>query len=172
MYHALVLLLIFLVVLTACEKSTWTLVSPNSEATMIELKSEANLPPDVSSAVADCSSANNDPSERVVVIQGIFDSAGEKLLELKPLHYYSWRSRHPTPYQQKGRFIVEITYVSGEVTTVPFDALVADDSSPGITEHGFFEVIVPVSGKIASILITDETRRAIFARIDGSKILP
>jgi hypothetical protein len=136
---------------------------------MIELKSEANLPPDVSSAITDCGSASNDLSEGVVVIQGIFDSAGERLLELKPVRYYSWHSRHPTPYQQKGCFIVEITYVSGEVTTVPFDALVADDSSPGITEHGFFEVIIPVSGKIASILITDETRRTIFARIDGSK---
>lgn len=67
---------------------------------------------------------------------------------------------------------MEITYVSGEMTTVPFNALVADDSSPGITEHGFFEVIVPVSGKIASILVTDETRRTIFAHIDGSKVLP
>jgi len=66
---------------------------------------------------------------------------------------------------------VEIIYVSGEVITVPFDALVAGDSSPGITQHGFFEVTVPVSGKIASILITDATRRTIFARIDGSEIL-
>lgn len=138
---------------------------------MIELKSEANLPADVSSGITDLS-ANNKLSEDVVVIQGIFDSIGEKLLELKPVRYYSWRSRHPTPHQQKGRFIVQINYVSGEFTTVPFDAIVADDSSPGITTHGFFEVIVPVSGKIASILITDATRRTVFARFDGSKVVP
>jgi hypothetical protein len=123
-----------------------------------------------SPGITDLASTNDELSEGVVVIQGIFDSAGEKLLELKPVRYYSWHSRHPTPHQQKGRFIVEINYVSGEVTITPFDALVADDSSPGRTEHGFFEVIVPVSGKIASIRITDETRRTIFAVIDSSKI--
>ncbi len=170
MYDALVLLLILFVVHAACEKSTLKRVSRNREATVIEVTNEANLPPNVSSAITDCSSANNAQREGVVVIQGIFDSAGEKLLQLKPVRYYSWHSKHPTPYQQKGRFIVAITYASGKVTTVPFDALVADDSSPGITEHGFFEVTIPVSGKIASILITDETRRTIFARIDGSEI--
>ena len=126
---------------------------------------------DVTSSIKVSNSANHELSEGVVVIQGIFDSAGEKLLELKPVRYYSLHSSHPIPHQQKGHFTVEIIYVSGEVITVPFDALVAGDSSPGITEHGFFEVTVPVSGKIASILITDATRRTIFARIDGSEIL-
>lgn len=115
---------------------------------------------------------NNQPIEGVVVIQGIFDSAGEKLLELKPVRYYSWRSSRPTPHQQQGRFIVEFTYASGKVTIVPFDALVADDSSPGMIRHGFFEVIVSVSSKIASILVTDANRRTVFARVKGSEVLP
>jgi hypothetical protein len=170
MYHALAFLLMFLVVHAAREKSTLKPVSSNSEATLIEVTSEAKLPANVSSAITDCTSANNALSSGVVVIQGLFDSAGEKLLQLKPVRCYSWHSKQPTPYEQKGRFIVEITYASGEVTTVSFDALVADDSSPGITKHGFFEVTVPVSGKIASILITDRIRRTIFARIDGSEI--
>lgn len=107
-------------------------------------------------------------SEDVVVIQGIFDPPGEKLLELKPARLYHRRSAQ-TLLQQQGLYVVKVAYATGEVTIVPFDAFVADDA--GRTVHGFFEVEVRVRGKIASILITDASGARVFARIDGSEIL-
>ena len=113
--------------------------------------------------------AGGDVSDGVVVIQGIFDPTGERLLELKPVHRYSYRSGS-IPNQKEGRFTVVVTYRTGKVTKVPFDALVADDSYPGRVRHGFFEVIVPVRGEISFILVTDAGGRRVFARIDGSEI--
>jgi hypothetical protein len=111
----------------------------------------------------------DNPSDGVVVVQGIFDAAGERLLQLKPIHRYSYHSV-PTPNQPQGRFAVIVTNASGRVTRVRFDALVSDDGSPGGTRHGFFEVVVPVQGKIASVCITDADRRKTFACVEGSEI--
>src|SRR5438105_1315032 len=125
----LVLLLASLVAFSACSSSASKSASSISEGAM-------NKPTDVATGKA---------SQGVVVIQGIFDPTGEKLLELKPVHRYVGHSR-PIPNQREGRLVVEVTYVNGKMTTVPFDALVADDS--GATRYGFFEVVVPVSGEI------------------------
>ena len=103
---------------------------------------------------------------RVVVIQGIFDPTGERLLELKPVCWYATSITSPKTSQPSGRFSAEITSATGAVVTRPFNARVADDSFPGITQHGFFEVSVPVSGTIVSIFITDATRTKVFAHID------
>lgn len=138
---------------------------------MIKPDIEATSLSEDTASVMNPSGRISEPSEGVVVIQGIFDPAGKNLLELKPLRRYSWRSG-PTPNQREGRFVVRVTYVTGKVTTVPFDALVADDSDPGVISHGFFEVVVPVSGEIASIRITDASGEITFALIDGSEIRP
>jgi hypothetical protein len=108
-------------------------------------------------------------SKGVVVVSGIFDHAGENLISLKPARRYNWRSR-PIPEQSQGRFLVKVEYTNGEATIVPFDALVADDA--GRTWHGFFEVTVPLKGKIASIRITDTSGRKQFALIKASEIQP
>jgi hypothetical protein len=105
----------------------------------------------------------------VIVIQGIFDSTGERLLELKPLRRYTYHSG-PIPDQREGRFAVRVAFASGITTTVHFDALVADDA--GRMAHGFFEVVVPVSDEIASICITDASGRKIFACVSGAQIAP
>ncbi|MDQ6651816.1 MAG: hypothetical protein M3Y84_03635, partial [Acidobacteriota bacterium] len=105
---------------------------------------------------------NKPAAQGVLVISGIFDPAGEKLLQLKPVRYYSWHSG-PVPNQPQGRFMAKVTYVNGEVTKLPFDALVADDA--GRTRHGFFELVVPVSGAIDSISVTDASGEKLFALI-------
>jgi hypothetical protein len=104
----------------------------------------------------------------VVVIQGIFDAAGQKLLDLKPVRRYSYNSK-PIPDQPQGQYKVTVTYTTGAPTIVPFDALVADDA--GHTAHGFFEVTVPLSGEIAAIRITDASGQTVFATIEASEII-
>jgi hypothetical protein len=111
--------------------------------------------------------ARDASTEGVVVIQGIFDASGEKLLELKPVQRYAYHSR-TIPGQREGRFVVTVTFMSGTATAVPFDALIADDA--GRMVHGFFEVVIPVTDGIASICITDASGRKTFACVDGSKI--
>lgn len=109
--------------------------------------------------------------ESVVVIQGIFDPTGDKLLELKPVRRYDYRAR-PAPNQSHGRFRVEVTSVTGVVIIVPFDALVANDANPGVTNYGFFEVVVPVREAVAVVRISDGSGAKTFARIDGAAIVP
>jgi len=123
-----------------------------------------SLQTDTVGTLSDTSMANSG----VIVIQGIFDPAGEKLLELKPVHRYSYHSG-PIPDQRKGRFAVRVAFASGRITTVPFDALVADDA--GRMAHGFFEVTVPVSGEVTSICVTDESGSKTFACVSGAKDL-
>lgn len=123
---------------------------------------------DATSSAANHGVASSDLSQSVIVIHGIFDPAGEELLELKPVRQYTYHSG-PIPNQPAGRFVVKIIYVTGDKTTVPFDALVADDA--GRTQHGFFEVVVPVIGEIETILVSDASGEKTFARIVGSEIL-
>lgn len=117
-------------------------------------------------------SSHPGPNEGVAVIQGIIDPLGEQLVELKSVRYYATRSSPLATQQNSGRFRAEVASAMGEVTTVSYDALVADDSFPGITQHGLFEVTVPVNDKIASIFISDATRSKVFARIDVQAGLP
>jgi hypothetical protein len=164
----MVLLLVVLLVLDISYPLASSDARSIREASVMKSVSEAVQPPGATSGVTSSSSTSNAPNEGVVVIHGIFDAAGEKLLKLEPVHRYAYRSR-TTPDQQEGRFAVRVTFVSGNVTTVPFDALIADDA--GRIAHGFFEVIIPVSGGIASIRITDASGGKTFARVDGLQIL-
>ena len=67
---------------------------------------------------------------------------------------------------------MKVAFTNGDVTIVPFDALVADDSSPGQTRYGFFEVEVPLRGNVDFVLITDSSGEKTFARVEGSEIRP
>ena len=102
----------------------------------------------------------------VLVVSGIFDNAGENLLSLKPVRRYQWRSR-PVPEQPQGRFVVRVEYENGGETLVPFDALVSDDA--GRTRHGFFEVIVPLTGEPKSVRITDASGRKEFSHVKATE---
>ena len=96
-------------------------------------------------------------SERVVVIQGIFDPEGEKLVYLEPVFRFPWPSQ-PTAREETGSFVAEVTDEAGNVTTALFDALVADDSGEvGEQQVGFFEVMlaVPPDLEIVSARISD-----------------
>lgn len=157
---AIIVLLLAMITISACNTSRSTTVLSTSEVRAIKPTGETMRPP---------SGTASQGNMGVVVIQGIFDSAGENLLELKPVHRFAYSSP-PIPNQSTGRFLVQVFFRNGEVTTVPFDALVADDA--GRTQHGFFEVTVPVSSEIDYILITDAIGVKTFARINASDIIP
>lgn len=127
------------------------------------ISADPSLVPD---RVAPC-----DGKKSVVVIQGIFDPTGKELTELGPvrLRPESWAMETNSG---DGHFIAEVTGVNGRVTSVPFDALIADDSNPGVVRHGFFTVVVSVCGEVATIRITDATGETVFGQMNGSDILP
>jgi len=111
-------------------------------------------------------------SERVAVVQGIFDPSGEKLLELKPVLRLPWPSE-PT-LERSGPYIVEITDDAGSVTRTPFNALIADDPDQR-EEHeinGFFEVMVavPPDREIVKLRITDSSGRREYGGLAQSKL--
>lgn len=105
--------------------------------------------------------AQQEVSERVLVVQGIFDPAGEELVRLEPAFRFPWLSQ-PAPAQADGAFRVEVIDDLGQSYVVFFDALVGDDAgdAPGEGEfHGFFEVMVPVppTREAVSLQVTDAT---------------
>lgn len=102
-------------------------------------------------------------SSRLVVIQGIFDPSGGRLVQLKPVFRYPWLSQPTAPLQRTGfasplvtqeQFAAEITEASGRVTTIPFNPRVADDPGKGEEEMlGFFEIMAPIPGEVALLKI-------------------
>jgi hypothetical protein len=110
-----------------------------------------------------------DFSERVLVIQGIFDPTGTELRQLKPVFRYPWLSRptaSPSPPppprririprlipRQNERFTAQVIDVNENVITVPFDPQVADDPDQRVEEEipGVFEVMIPLSTEVASL---------------------
>ena len=104
----------------------------------------------------------------VLVVQGIFNAQGDSLVRLNPVTRHSWQSG-ALPNQKTGRFAVRVTFASGEITVIPFDALVAADDQHG-TRHGFFEVVVPIRGTVRTIRITDATGEKVFAHLTEADI--
>jgi hypothetical protein len=110
-------------------------------------------------------SAAQRPSSRVAVIQGIFDETGQRLIELRPVFRYPYRSV-PTPTDRSGPFMAELRTTTGRTTRVPFNATVGDDQEPGVhTKNGFFEVMVPVSGELSRLRITDRSGSRTFGQL-------
>lgn len=99
-----------------------------------------------------------EPSQRVAVIQGIFDRSGSKLIRLEPVIRFPWSSEPSLP-SDAGAYVAELTDDAGAVTQTRFDARVADDPDKS-EEHeapGFFEVMVAVdpAREISQLRIID-----------------
>ncbi len=152
----------------ACSGSKSKPETATTEARPLVNQSATPAPPDSASPALSPMKAEG-ANEGVLVIQGIFDPTGTKLVELKPVRHYA-RVSGPLPNQTQGRFVVRVLFAHGGVTNVYFDALVADDSASGGTVHGFFEVTVPAGGEVESIRITDAADQKTFARIAGPEI--
>jgi hypothetical protein len=104
-----------------------------------------------------------------LVIQGAFDPTGRKLVRLKPVFRYPWRSEASIP-DKRGPFIVRVRSTAGTVVSVPFEARLGNDA--GVERFGAFEVIVPLSGQVSSIAIMDRRGRRTFATMRRPKIPP
>jgi hypothetical protein len=123
------------------------------------------------SAATDNGKDEENPSERVLVIQGIFNPQGDSLVSLEPVFSFPWLSQ-ATPLRQTGVFAVEVTDEAGNVTRARFDALVADDSGEeGEVRHGFFEIMlaVPSNREVVSLRITDAEGARVFGGFDRSQ---
>ena len=104
----------------------------------------------------------------VVVVSGVFDPSGDRLVELRPPQRHV-RPAGSLPASSAGRFEVNVNYLTGEPWSVGFDALVADDS--GASQHGFFEITVPEDRPIETITIEDTVSGEIVATMKGSDIV-
>ena len=113
-----------------------------------------------------------DLASDVLVVQGIFDRTGERLLQLKPGFRYPWRSQ-PTQVrrEQQFRYAVRAVTTTGPVTAA-FNPYVADDDGKNSSVPGFFEVMVPVIGQVRSIAITDLSGGRTFGSIEGGPQSP
>lgn len=114
--------------------------------------SEPVIPPDPTAAAAD--------ARQALLVRGIFDPTGAEMVRLDPAAVVPGPAREPVS-GTRGLFVLEVTFADGSVTRVPFDALIADDSGSGTTEHGFFEVSAPVDGEIVDARVL---------RADGSVV--
>ncbi|MDX2040438.1 MAG: hypothetical protein SF097_04275 [Acidobacteriota bacterium] len=119
---------------------------------------------------------DNPFSQRVAVIQGIFDPAGERLISLRPVFRYPWPSQ-PSQFVGTGRYAVEVTDNAGSVTRVMFNPKFFIDADkqqnafqPDVEEVGFFEVMVPVhpDREISSVRITDSAAQRVFGSVNRS----
>jgi hypothetical protein len=104
-----------------------------------------------------------------LVVQGFFDRSGKKLTSLKPVFRYPWRSEATIP-NRRGPFAVRARSERGTLLTVPFDTRVGNDA--GAERRGFFEVIVPLSGQVSSIAITNRSGRQTFETRRRPKLAP
>ena len=112
-----------------------------------------------SGILSDSPDAQGDkPSERVLVVQGIFDPKGTRLLRLKPAFRFPWASQ-PTSRRAEGRYAVDVTFVGGGASRASFEPTVADDA--GHISFGFFEVMVavPPDRDVATLQIVDAQGR-------------
>ena len=105
----------------------------------------------------------------VAVIQGRFDPTGRRLISLKPVFRFPWLSQPTLKKEGPFRAIVQ---TSAGTQRVPFDAGVRDDPSREIETFGFFEVMVPATGAITSLQVTNSTGRQVVRKLVRSKVPP
>jgi uncharacterized protein (TIGR03437 family) len=95
----------------------------------------------------------------LLVVQGVFDPSGQKLVRLKPVFRYPWLSQPTrtvqTPATAPPPYSVNVVTAAGTRITVPFTPTVADDPSQEVEGFGTFEVMIPAPADIASLNITD-----------------
>jgi hypothetical protein len=109
-------------------------------------------------------------TRRVFVIQGAFDPSGRRLIRLEPVFRFPWLSQ-PSGRRPRGRYLAEVVTAAGGVVRRAFTPGVHDDGR-GRVELGFFEVMVPFSGEVAAIRITDRARERTFGRLVRSERAP
>lgn len=99
-------------------------------------------------------------STSVLVVQGVFDPSGQRLVRLKPVFRYPWLSQ-PTrtlqPNNDTPPYSVNVVTSAGTRFTVPFTPMIADDPSEEVERFGSFEVMIQAPADIASLTITDRT---------------
>lgn len=109
------------------------------------------------------------PRRRVAVIRGTFDPEGTRLRRLQPVFQFPWRSQ-PTSPQRDGRFVIETIDTAGRTVKTPFEPRLGDDER--LEPFGAFTVMVPVSGAIRSLRVTDREGGRTLARLRKSGRTP
>jgi len=104
----------------------------------------------------------------VLIVRGVMDAVGEKLLSINSLVKRSYDLQHPLPQQTGGIFRVEILYENNYSQKVDFNALVANDSD--VVTHGFFELQIPVWAGIKSLRIVKNANRAVLHEFSKDEI--
>ena len=100
-------------------------------------------------------------TQKTLVIQGIFDSAGVELIKIERPTLYNRHLAHPTPNLRTGRYFVLIQYNESDSLKTYFDGLVAGDRDIK-SQHGFFEVQIPVKDQaIQSLKIIEVATRKV-----------
>jgi len=153
----------------------------------------------LNSNILSASPDTGSPDQEVLVIQGAFDRAGQTLVFLEPVFRFPWLSQPfqqppigvgPPPEPPiiiespiislgvvEGRqaqslpFAVQVTDVTGGVTTTPFNALLGDDSEEPL-QFGFFEVMVALENpnlEVASLRITSADGAFVFGELNRSQ---
>ena len=118
------------------------------------------------------SKTDTTPAEWTLVLSGIFDSAGTSLVKIsKPIVYHR-PLEYPTPNQVKGKFKAIVFYSSADSLVVHFDALVAGDKPVQGSQHGFFELQIPLKDRnISSIHIIASHPEKQFAHFTRNDII-
>ena len=110
-------------------------------------------------------------TQKTLVIQGIFDSAGIELIKIDKPALYNRHLPHPTPNLRTGRYIVLLQYNEADSVKTYFDALVAGDRDTK-SQHGFFEVQIPVKDQaIQSVKIIEVATRKILKTFSQKDII-
>jgi hypothetical protein len=104
----------------------------------------------------------------VVVVSGILDPAGNELTALQPPKRLVV-PRAPLPTQSGGRYVLEVTYETGDRLDLSFTGLVADDA--GHTQYGFFEIYVPADQQVQTMTIFDTRAARALATLQESDIV-
>ena len=143
---------------------------PNREARGKSKNSGDSLLPSTNNSSTN-TSQQMQPSNKTLVLQGIFDSTGKKLTKVeKPVIYNRPLSR-PTPDQLKGRYMILINYDRGDSVKVFFDGMVSGDRE-GATQYGFWEIQVPIKDeKIRSVKILESGTRKLHAEFKNEDII-
>ena len=111
------------------------------------------------------------PSNKTMVLQGIFDSSGNRLTKVENPVIHNRPLSRPTPDQREGRYVALINYDKGDSVKVFFDGLVSGDRA-GATQHGFWEIQVSVKDeKIRSVKILESSTRRLHADFKNEDII-
>lgn len=127
----------------------------------------SNSETEISSPVLD----QGEQLNHILVLKGVFDSTGEKLLIIeKPVLYK--RNIKEFTKQENGRYHISIKYRDGERVDFFLNALVSGDRDNTQAREGFFEWQLPVKNKIDSIHINDNKRTKLVRSFSRKDIVP